>query len=230
MAFLARRLDVGAQLLARLGDDELKEQALQPLREIGVDLSRTSTVQGYSTGVAMIAIRPDGQKTIILAGNANEAQTRDDASEVAVAIERAPGGSVLVVDYEIPGFVVEEAVEAAARRGLPVILDPAPPDRVEQSILPRIDVIVPDASEAEHLTGIAIDDAGAAARAAPARRIRRLPSWRRIVRRPGAGALLLIRRCRRAGPARAAGAGRSARCRRGGNSRPHRGCRSGRAA
>jgi ribokinase len=98
VAFLARRLDVGAQLLARVGDDDLKEQALQPLREIGVDLSRTSAVPGHSTGVALIAVRPDGQKAIILAGNANEAWTRDGAGEVVAAIERAPEGSVLVVD------------------------------------------------------------------------------------------------------------------------------------
>lgn len=166
VAFLARRLDVAAQLLARVGDDDLSEHALAPLREIGVDLARTSAVQGHSTGVALIAVPPDGQKTIILAGNANEAWTRDDASEVVLAIERAPRGSVLVVDYEIAGFVVEQAVEAASRRGLPVVLDPAPPDRVDWRLLPRIAVVVPDASETEHLTGIAIDDLAAGARAA----------------------------------------------------------------
>ena len=80
VAFLAGRLNAAAQLLARVGDDDLSEQALAPLRQIGVDLARTSAVPGHATGVAMIAIRSDGQKTIILAGNANEAWTRHDAS------------------------------------------------------------------------------------------------------------------------------------------------------
>ena len=129
MAYLARRLGVPARLLARVGDDPLSKQALQPLREIGVDLSGVAAVPGAVTGVAMITVPPDGKKTIVLAANANQVWPRDDGEKVASIIQNAPRGSVLVADYEVPNFVVAQAAAAATAVGLTVVLDPSPADR-----------------------------------------------------------------------------------------------------
>ena len=165
VALLARRAGAGARLLAQVGDDVLTGCALEPLREAGVDLSQTRIIEGALPGIAMIAVPPDGKKTIILAGNANLAWSDADAARVVAAIGQATPGSVLVVDYEVPGFVVERAVEAGRRRGLTIVLDPSPADRVDHSLLASIDLVVPNSSEAERLTGISIDGVSAACRA-----------------------------------------------------------------
>ena len=166
VAYLARRLGVPATLLARVGNDELREQALQPLREMGVDLSFVRAVDGASTGVSMIAVPPDGKKTIILAPNANDAWEERDGNEMERAIREAPAGSVLVADYEVAPFIVERAIRAARERGFPVVLDPSPTDRVEARLLAQVDYLLPDASETEGLTGITPDSPESAARAA----------------------------------------------------------------
>jgi len=157
VAYLARNLGVTASLVAQVGDDDLAEQALEPLRAMQVDLCRVHIVTGKSTGVSMITVPPDGKKGIILAGNANDEWTEGDRPRVTSAITEAPPGSVLVVDYEIAPFIVEGAIATANQHHIPVILDPSPADRVDPSLFPHIDYIVPDAGEAQTLTGMATD-------------------------------------------------------------------------
>ena len=97
VAFLARRLGVPATLVARVGKDDLQEQALKPLQEAGVDISYVRKVEGASTGVSMIAVPPNGKKFIILAANANDLWEKEDEESVRRAIGEAPKGSVLVI-------------------------------------------------------------------------------------------------------------------------------------
>lgn len=166
VAYLARKLGFPAMLIAHVGADTLAEQALKPLREIGVDLEYVQAIEGKPTGVSMITVPPDGQKGIILAANANDAWGQDDIVTVRAAIAGAPSGSVLVVDYEIAPFIVEAAIGAARERGFPVILDPSPADRVDQTLFSQVTYIVPDAGEAKKLTQIEIDTVDHAIQAA----------------------------------------------------------------
>lgn len=166
VAYFARKLGLDARLLAHVGEDDLAEQALAPLREIGVDLSRVKSVAGHATGVALITVPPDGQKGSVLAANANDAWTRGDLAEIGEAIQAAPPGSVLVVDCEIPSFVAEAAAAAARQCALTVILDPSPADRVSADLLGNVDIVVPNASEAKTLTGIATHDVNSTVQAA----------------------------------------------------------------
>ncbi len=157
VAYLAQRLGVSATLIAHVGADNLKAQALQPLEEMGVDLQHVRAVEGKSTGVSMITVPPDGDKGIVLAGNANLDWSEEDVSMVEEAIAQAPPGSVLVVDYEIAPFIVKQAIATAHQQGIPVILDPSPADRVDPALFDQVTYIVPDAGEAEKLTEMTID-------------------------------------------------------------------------
>ncbi|PRY06422.1 ribokinase [Pontibacter ummariensis] len=166
VAFLARRLEVAASLIAHVGNDDLKEQALGALRDMGVDLSHVRAIDQVATGVSMIAVPKDGKKQIILAPNANDAWQEEDSEEVAAAIQQAPAGSVLVVDYEVAPFIVDSAIQAAHEKGFRIILDPSPTDRVNRDLFAKLHYLVPDASETEGLTGIRPDSVDKAAQAA----------------------------------------------------------------
>jgi ribokinase len=147
VAFFARRLGCPVTLFGCVGDDDLAEQALRPLREAGVDLSGVHRAQG-STGVAMIMVPPDGNKGIVLATNANELWTDAMTDQMQAEIEAAPEGSVLAVDCEAPEKVVERAVAAANRRDFAVVLDPSPAERVDRDLLARASAITPNPAEA----------------------------------------------------------------------------------
>jgi len=165
VAFLARRLGVNARLLARVGEDALVEEALRPLREVGVDLGATKRVAQERTGIALIIVRPEGDKGIILSANANAAWEPTDAEEVATAVQDAPPGSVLVADLEVPASIVQRALETARQQGLRTVLDPSPAGRLIPVLYPAVDYLTPNPAEATQLTGMPVRSAEDAFRA-----------------------------------------------------------------
>lgn len=165
VAYLARRFGHAVRLFGHVGDDDLAWQALAPLRDIGVDLSGIKQVAGNATGVAMVMVPPDGKKGIVMAANANEAWTANDAADIVREINTTPPNAVLVLDCEIPVFVLERAVAAAGRRGLITVLDPSPADKVSDRLIAGAGLVVPNAAEAERLTGLRCDDVDSAVHA-----------------------------------------------------------------
>ncbi len=167
-AYLARRLGHPARLLGRVGNDELANQALDPLRRAGVDLAAVSTALDCATAVSMIAVGPDGKKAIVLAGNANDRWTEGAAAALADDLAAASPGSVLAADCEIPAAVVARAAQAACQRRLRLVIDPSFPDRADRAVLAMATALAPNADEAAALTGIPARDAAGAAAAADA--------------------------------------------------------------
>ncbi len=165
-AFLARRLGVPAHLLGRVGDDDLRAQALGTLGDAGVDLSGVSVATGQPTAFSVIAVPPGGKKAIILAGNANDCWDDQATQAVADRIAAAPVGSVLAVDYEIPASVVRRAMQAARARGMAVVLDPSWPERAERDVIAGAFAVAPNAAEAGVLVGVKVTDPASAAEAA----------------------------------------------------------------
>jgi ribokinase len=166
VAFIARRLGAPACLIARVGDDDLAAQALGGLAALGVDLSGVSAARDASTGVAMITVPDSGDKRIVLAPNANDCWSEADAERARAIVEAAADGSVLVADCEVPAFVVDAAVGAAVRRGLAVVIDPSPPDRLGRDTLAMATALTPNAEEAGALSGMTVEDAPTAGEAA----------------------------------------------------------------
>jgi ribokinase len=166
VALLAHKLGHQVVLIGRVGDDDLREQALAPLRRAGIDLRHVSTASRTATAVSMITVPPDGKKSIVLAPNANDRWDEAAVRDAVSAIATAPEQSVLVVDYEVPADVVKAATEAASSRGLRIVLDPSSADRVEVDVLACVFAIAPNAKEAEQLTGIEVDGSDTARRAA----------------------------------------------------------------
>ncbi|HEY8605632.1 MAG TPA: ribokinase [Noviherbaspirillum sp.] len=165
VAFLAARLGVPARLFGRVGDDDLARQALDPLREAGVDLAGVGTAAGASTAVSMIMVPPDGKKGIVLAANANLVWDQRATEAVEQAVRAAPAGSVLATNCEIPEQVVHVAMQAAKQAGITAILDPSPADAAGDTLIALAGIVVPNAGEASHLTGIDCKDPRAAAEA-----------------------------------------------------------------
>ncbi len=165
VSYLARKLGLRTVLLGHVGDDDLAEQALRPLRRMGVDLSGVRKVTGAGTGVAMITVPPDGKKGIVLAANANHLWQRDDIDEVVRIIEDAPSGAVLVLDCEVPQDLLEEAATTALGCGVKIILDPSPAENASAALIATADIITPNAGEAGALTGVACHDIESAAQA-----------------------------------------------------------------
>jgi ribokinase len=152
VAFLAHRLGCHAELMGRVGDDDLREQALGPLRRVGLSIDKVTVAPGTATAVSMIGVAADGSKSIMLANNANDAWDEAAVAEMLGVIEAAPAGSLLVADCEVPPAIVAAAVSRARGCGLEVVLDPAPAERASADTLAQCTALTPDAREAGELT------------------------------------------------------------------------------
>jgi ribokinase len=164
VAVLAARVGVPARLLGCVGDDDLAEQALRGPEAARVNLRGVRRRRGL-TGYSSILVPPSGAKTIVLVPNVNDAWA-EDAERVAAEVDAAPDRSVVVADLEVPVALVLAALQVARERGLPTVLDPAPPDRVTDELLALTDHLTPDHTEAQQLTGEDATEPAGAARAA----------------------------------------------------------------
>ncbi|HET7785428.1 MAG TPA: ribokinase [Myxococcales bacterium] len=169
----ASRLGAAVALVARVGNDARGESVLAALRAEGVDVRHVSRDPDAHTGVALCHVDAQGHKQILSAVGAN---ARLDARRVREAAEALGAARVVLTQLGVPYDAFAEAVRIGRAAGARVVLDPAPGLPLRDEMLAQLDLIRPNAQEAEALTGIAVRDHESAREAA-----------RQLVRR-GAGA------------------------------------------
>jgi ribokinase len=154
-AIAAARLGCRVALIGRVGDDAQGTRFFERLREETVDTRRLRRDPEAGTGVALVMVDQNGEKQILAAPRANARVSPADVRDAASLIESA---SVLLLQLETSVEVVQEAVGIARRAGVQVVLDPAPPRELPDSLLAQLDVIRPNAGEATALTGVDVRD------------------------------------------------------------------------
>lgn len=165
-ALLARALGVPAALHACVGKDDFAERALRKLIDRGVDVKHVHRVEGADTAVSLIVVGDDGDKTILLAANANEQWPPAAVRALKDAVDGAPEGTVLSLDLEVSDEAIEAALDAGRSRGHVVVVDASPADRLTDQHLARIDYLTPNPVEAQTITGIRVKSPDDAMRAA----------------------------------------------------------------
>lgn len=170
VARAAQLLGFGTQVLGMVGDDDLADQALGPLRRANVDVSHVRVAHGHATAVATNLVMPDGSQHKVFAPNASAAWSDDDLTAARTAIDALAPDDVLVVSCDISAAAVTCALQAAARRGLRVVLDPVPGDRVStravRKLWAHVSAVMPDDTAASRMSGVSVSDDNSAARAA----------------------------------------------------------------
>jgi ribokinase len=147
-AVAAARLGARTWLIGCVGDDDLGRQARQDLRQAGVDTSLLGTGDA-PTGVAAVLVDAAGENAIGVASGANN-QLDPDRVRAAVA-SIGPRDAVVLACLEIPDAAVLAASEAAAARGWPFLLDPAPARPLPPELLGGCAVLTPNQHEAARL-------------------------------------------------------------------------------
>jgi ribokinase len=162
-AVAVARLGCQVALIARIGADERGGRILDQLANEGVDVTYTHRRDEAPTGVALIMVDHSGEKQILTAPGANRQLTEAD---VRGAKKTIVASKVLLVQLEVPLPAVRLALRLARAAGVRTVLDPAPAVPLAADMLKLVDVIRPNASEAETLTGVPVQDRASAAQAA----------------------------------------------------------------
>jgi ribokinase len=158
-AVAARLCGADVFMVARVGSDLFGPATIENFKKIGIDTSHVKQLEGLSSGVAPIFVEPDGQNRILVVKGANDAVKPAD---VDAADEMLKTADCIVLQFEIPLETVYYTVGFARKNGIRCILNPAPAQAIDLRELSGLDYFIPNESEAESITGIAVrnsDDA-----------------------------------------------------------------------
>ncbi|QFI54768.1 ribokinase [Aeromonas simiae] len=164
-AVAAARLGADIGFIARIGDDAIGRQMRDGFAADGIDVSAVECDPALPTGIAIIYVSDEGENNIGLSAEANGALTPEVVERHAA---RIAGADTLLLQLEVPLESVLHAATLAHAAGTRVVLNPAPAQPLPASLLALVDLITPNQTEAELLTGVAVTDE-ASARAAAAR-------------------------------------------------------------
>jgi ribokinase len=164
-AVAAGRAGADIAFIACVGADDIGERIRQQLQQDRIDTAPVETVADESTGVAMIFVNGEGENNIGIYSGANAALT---PARVAQHQQVIADADALLMQLESPLESVLAAAKIARAQQTQVILNPAPATALSDELLALIDIITPNETEAEILTGIAVKSDEDAARAAAA--------------------------------------------------------------
>ncbi len=128
-----------------------------------INVDYVLTDESEPSGVALILVAPDGENVIAVAGGANSILSPSDIQNQSDVISSA---DILVMQLETPLETVHQAASIASAGGVKVILNPAPAQKLSDDLLGKISILTPNESEAQLLTGIKVDSAEDASKAA----------------------------------------------------------------
>lgn len=164
-AVAAGRSGANIAFIACTGDDDTGERVRKQLESDHIDISPVSVVGGESTGVALIFVNAEGENVIGIHAGANAALTIERVEAQGGLISSA---EALLMQLESPVESVLAAAKIAHENHTTVVLNPAPARLLSDELLALVDIITPNETEAEKLTGIRVENDDDAARAAQA--------------------------------------------------------------
>lgn len=150
----AAYLGASTAFVSAVGDDPFRAPALERLIEHGVDVSHVVTMADDGTMLGAVIVDRTADNRIVIAPNALAALSADDVERAESVIARA---DVCLVGLEIPVEPAVAALRIARRNGVRTVLNPAPSPPVESvsELLAFADIVTPNLSEAQAMTGSA---------------------------------------------------------------------------
>ncbi|GAA5222353.1 ribokinase [Membranihabitans marinus] len=162
-AVAVARLNADVAFVSKIGDDIFGKQSMQLFEEEGIDIQGMVSDENGPSGVALITVDKDGENSIVVAPGANGKLMPE---EVIPTLNKIDNISILLMQLEIPMNTVREVAEYGRSNNITVVVNPAPMHGDLAEMLPLIDIITPNAKEAEMLAGIPVVDVESAKEAA----------------------------------------------------------------
>lgn len=139
--------------IGKMGRDVFRDTLTASMRRNGVDLRHLIFDDRESTGIGLITLDRTGQNEIVVVSGSNMKLFPSDLSHARHMFSRV---RVVLLQLEVPLPTVARAALLAKRSGALVILNPAPGRKLPPSILRTVDIITPNETEAELLTGVRV--------------------------------------------------------------------------
>ena len=162
-AVAAAKLGADVTMVGKVGADWFGDDILQVLEANGVDIEHILRDSAAPTGVGSVTIDELGNNRIVVVPGANLKYDLDDLKGVESLFGQA---DIVLLQLEMDIRTIKAAVEIGAMYNVPVILNPAPAQQLDEDLLSKVSYLTPNESEAELLTGVKISDVQSAEAAA----------------------------------------------------------------
>lgn len=137
------------RLIGHVGKDAVGAELLNKLSKYYVDTEFVREVN-RATGTAVVQLTGKDNRIIVYSG-ANSGLSKSDVDE---ALQNATSADTLLCQLEIPMYIIAYALRKARLIGMTTILNPAPAKTLPDDIYYNVDVICPNETETQILTGI----------------------------------------------------------------------------
>jgi ribokinase len=146
-AVAAARLGADVTMIGCVGDDSFGQVLREHMNHQGIHTENVESVPNMASGIASITLS-EGDNRIIVVPGANNYVTPEfiDKNEESIS-----NSSMLLLQLEIPIVSVIRAAELAKKHLVPIILNPAPIQRLPKELLEMVDYLTPNEHEQEML-------------------------------------------------------------------------------
>ncbi|MBO9129786.1 ribokinase [Bacillus sp. 165] len=146
-AVAAARLGANVAMIGAVGTDDYGRFILENFQNEGVNTQYVAEVSNRVTGIAHIVVA-EGDNSIIIVQGANQAVT---VSLVDKIKDEVVSADIVLIQLEIPLETVEYVVELCDEHQVPIILNPAPAQKLSDNIIAKATYITPNEHECQLL-------------------------------------------------------------------------------
>lgn len=153
-AVAACRLGNEVSIIGCTGNDTFGDKIKKHLKEEGINTDSLKVDDVAFTGVATIFKTKEDNSIVVIPG-ANDFCDKELIDKHKEIIKSA---DILITQFEIPAETVKYALEIAKENGVKTILNPAPAREISSDILKNVDIITPNETEFEIISGKSYED------------------------------------------------------------------------
>ena len=146
------RLGGNVNMIGKVGTDGFGETLLNALKNDNVNTEYINKAD-VATGVAMITVDSNAENSIVVAPGAN---FKVDKDYIDASIEGIEKSDIVVLQLETPMETINYALKKSKELGKYTILNPAPAVKLDDEIISNVDLLTPNETELEILSGVDI--------------------------------------------------------------------------
>ena len=147
------RLNGNVSMIGKVGEDGFGQTLINSLKNDNVDTTYIQTTKG-ATGVALITVDKNAQNSIVVSPGANFEVKEEDIDNNIEAIKNS---DIVVLQLETPLNTIKYALNKAKKLNKYTILNPAPAVKLDDEIIKNVDLLTPNETELEIISGVSIE-------------------------------------------------------------------------
>ncbi len=142
------KLGGNVSMLGMLGSDPFADTLKKSLKKNNVDTKYLFSTTKAPTGTALIMVNKSGDNSIVVIPGAN-----NELSEQTIEEEFFKETDFVLAQFEVPKKTILKAFTIAKNMGIKTVLNPAPASTIDDDLLSICDILIPNETEFEIITG-----------------------------------------------------------------------------